>query len=145
MAAVLFFSHPAATKDARRNIVIRNDTGGPVAQRIDLVRHYMDAQVSVEIRGEYCLSACTLYLGVPDACVLPSTRFGFHGPASRHYGIALPHAAFERWSRAMAELYPEPLKDWFLQTARYRVVGFYTISGARLIKMGLRPCARKVG
>ncbi len=133
----------AAPGAARENnaLIIRDDRGGSVVARTRAIRELKASGRPVEIRGSFCLSACTLYLALPQACTEPGTVFGFHGPSSRLYGIALRPESFERWSEEMAGYYPEPVRSWFLQTARQRIVGFFRISGAELIKMGIRRCS----
>ena len=141
VALIGVFSASASLAIARNTIVISNDRGGAIAERVALIREYQDTGTRVEIRGDYCLSACTMFLALPETCVAPRTVFGFHGPSSRLYGIALTQTGFDRWSRAMAGYYPEPLRSWFMATARHRIVGFYKLSGQELIKMGIRRCA----
>ena len=133
-----------AARDARpasgQTLVVGDDAGGALVERLRRVRQLRREGVAVEIKGRFCLSACTLYLGLARTCVSPRTRFGFHGPATRLAGVALPPDKFERWSREMAAFYPEPLRGWFMGTARHRIVGFYTLSGDALIAMGVRRC-----
>ena len=123
-------------------VVIGNDKGGNVAERLRRIQRLQAEGAEVQIRGEYCLSACTLYLGLENVCVLPETVFGFHGPSSRLYGVALRPASFERWSRRMADLYPKPLRSWFLNVARKRITGFEMLSGREIIALGagIRNC-----
>lgn len=120
-------------------LIIRNDLGGRIdirAQEIAQLRH---DRRPVELRGEACVSACTMYLGLEDVCVDPRTTFGFHGPSS--YGIPMPPEYFEYWSQFLAGYYNAPLSDWFLTTARFRLHTLYTVSGQELIRLGYRPCA----
>jgi len=138
MPAVFAGAYSSVAKT--RTVVVVDDRGGSVIQRARLIKKYQAEGTRVEIRGEYCLSACTMYLSLRRTCVAPETDFGFHGPSSRLYGIALSAGAFERWSRLMADYYPEPIKAWFLKTARHRIVGFYTVKGADLIAMGITGC-----
>ncbi len=138
LASVLLFSSEAQA--ARKIIVIRDDKGGSVTERMKIIESYRRTGTKVELRGSYCLSSCTLFLSLQRACVARGTTFGFHGPSSRLYGVALSPEDFERWSRQMARYYPQPLKGWFMKTARQRLVGFYTLSGADLVAMGFRPC-----
>jgi hypothetical protein len=140
LATGTVFSGTYAGLAKARTVVVVDDRGGSVVQRVRLIKKYKDNGTRVEIRGEYCLSACTMYLSLRQTCVAPETDFGFHGPSSRLYGIALSSGAFERWSRLMADYYPEPLRAWFLKTARHRIVGFYTVKGSDLIAMGIRSC-----
>jgi len=124
-----------------QTVVVRDDPGGSVIDRARLIREYRDNGTKIEIRGRFCMSACTMYLKLKATCVSPNTTFGFHGPSSRIYGISLSPAAFERWSRVMADHYPEPLRSWFLDEGRYRIVGFREFSGRDLIKLGIAGCA----
>lgn len=87
------------------------------------------------------MSACTMYLDLSNMCVSRNVTFGFHGPSSKYYGVALPPAEFERWSRVMANHYPQPLRNWYMQTGRNITVGFYKMSGRDLIRMGIPECA----
>ncbi|MGZ9809151.1 hypothetical protein ACXN5S_01680 [Pseudoroseicyclus sp. H15] len=119
-------------------LVVGNDRGGLVDTRARFVRQLMASGQRVEIRGNICYSACTLYLGASDVCVSPSTSFGFHGPSS--YGAPLPPQMFEHWSNVMAQFYREPLRSWFMQDARYLRISMRHISGQELIRMGYRSC-----
>lgn len=138
LAGVIFLAWPVATGAAV--LVIGDDRGGGVVERVALIERYRRSGTQIEIRGAYCLSACTMYLGLANTCVAPNTVFGFHGPSSPLYGIALSTTAFERWSHVMANHYPEPIKGWFLRQGRHRTVGFHRYSGADLIKMGMARC-----
>lgn len=119
---------------------IGNDYGGLLVERLAEVDALLDAQTVVEIRGAICNSACTLYLGLPDVCVTPQVRLGFHGPASMVAGIGLLPSEFERLSQEMARRYPPPVASWFLQEARYVTNGVAEITGAALIQAGVRAC-----
>lgn len=130
----------SAVAATNQTLIIRDDKGGNLAERARLINAYRADGIRVEIRGSYCLSACTMYLGLSDTCVAPDTTFGFHGPSSGLYGVALSAASFDRWSRVMADYYPEPIRSWFLTTGRNRTVGFHEFSGRELIGMGIRGC-----
>mgnify|MGYP000548363786 CR=1 FL=1 len=121
-----------------RTLVIRNDPGGVIPARIADIATIRASGRKVELRGRYCLSACTLYLGLPNACVSPQTRFGFHGPSS--FGRRLVSQDFERWSNVVASHFKPELQQWFMTKARYRINGFYRISGRQLIQMGYASC-----
>ncbi len=131
--------------EARQGVlVIGNDRGGSVEQRVAAVRALQGDGTRVEIRGDYCMSACTMYLALSDLCVAPRTVFGFHGPGSSIYGIGLTPAAFEHWSQVMARHYPEPIRSWYLNVARNRTIGFYSVQGHDLIEIGGRSLFRQL-
>lgn len=122
---------------ARPALVVRADAGGLLATRDREVDRLRASGERVELRGT-CNSACTMYLGLENICIDRRASFGFHGPSS--YGRPLPAAEFERWSQIMARNYREPLKTWFLDTARYEIGGQLRLSGAELIRLGYPEC-----
>jgi hypothetical protein len=93
------------------------DTGGSVVARASEI-------VALAARGEerriggQCLSACTMYLGLPTACFEPDAVLGFHGPR-RANGDPLPFLRFEAASRLMASFYPPGVAAWFMAEARH--------------------------
>lgn len=140
-AAIVLAVALSAPRAATANtVVVFDDPGGSVSERVEIVRRLASAGTNVEIRGSYCLSACTMYLSLTDACVAPRTIFGFHGPSSALYGIALSPAKFEKWSIVMANHYPEPIRSWYMNEGRHRTVGFHRYTGQDLIKMGISEC-----
>lgn len=119
-------------------LIIRNDLGGRIDLREQEIIKLRTEGRAVELRGEACVSACTMYLALDTVCVDPRTTFGFHGPSS--YGKPMPPEYFEYWSQFLANHYVQPLRDWYLATARYELHQIYNISGRDLIRMGYRAC-----
>lgn len=98
---------------------------------------------AVEIRGEHCLSACTMYLTLDRLCIHPDTVFGFHGPSD--YGKPLLPQQFEYWSRIIADHYPPALAGWYMRVARHSLSKHHFIHGhdlARDYGIDLCPGAR---
>ncbi|AWB50575.1 hypothetical protein HYN69_18400 (plasmid) [Gemmobacter aquarius] len=120
-------------------MTVRKDLGGSVRERIVQVAHLSQTGAQVRIVGT-CISSCTLLLGVPNACVAPSARLGFHGPSTRQNGLPLPRAEYERVSLQMASLYPPQIRNWFMATARKTTGDYILISGKTAIAMGARAC-----
>jgi hypothetical protein len=129
---------PATAAQRRQPVVIENDRGGLLLERIRQIRMLVENPAPVEIRGEICHSTCTLFLSLPDVCVLPTTRFGFHGPSFG--GAALAPDPFERASQVIAGFYPKDLRRWYLSVARHRSSGLAEKTGAELIAMGVTRC-----
>lgn len=119
-------------------IVVGNDRGGLVSRRVTEIQKIRAGGQRVEIRGRLCLSTCTMYLGLPQTCVSPTTVFGFHGPS--YYGTPLSTRDFEYWSNVIAKHYPEPIRSWYLREGRTRVLNSYRIKGRQLIRMGISQC-----
>ena len=120
-------------------MVVGNDLGGVLTARLAQLQSLKLRDTTVEIRGDICASACTLYLGLPRACVLPGTMFGFHGPS--HYGRPLAREDYERLSQVVAAQYPLFLRDWYMTAGRKTLVKMTYITGQTLIDFGLRQCA----
>lgn len=67
----------AALPAVAKTVVIRDDGGGNIneyrARRVQLAK-----VARVEIRGR-CNSACVIFTTLPNACLGPKARIGFHG------------------------------------------------------------------
>lgn len=138
MAAGIPTQLPAAV------IVIRNDPGGLLSERKREIEGIEARGDRVEIRGRYCSSACTAYLGLPEVCVSARTRFGFHGPASKNPKRKLKAERFEFWSAWMASRYPPKIGAWFMEEARYepKNKGRW-LTGTEIIRHGVPECEKK--
>ncbi|WP_319824137.1 hypothetical protein [Thalassovita sp.] len=136
----MFFSIMPAICDARQRPlhIVMNDRGGVVSQRQQEIEAIRISGSRVEIRGAVCLSSCTMFLGSPDVCVSPKTRFGFHGPTD--HGRPLNKPQFDYWSKIIASHYPTALSSWYMRIARHRTSGYYSLTGAQLIEMGFKSC-----
>jgi len=121
-----------------RTKTVRNDRGGLLIERLRELRELRRSQRPVRVVGNLCYSTCTLFLGLPNTCVSPDTVFGFHGPSS--YGRPLKPDTFERASSIIANHYPAPLKNWYMEKGRKRLNGMYYIRGANIIAMGVPSC-----
>lgn len=130
----------AGTACAAYGKTIHKDLGGPVAARMAEVDALRLSGERVKVKGT-CASACTLYMGLPNACTTRGAEWRFHGPSATTRGLGLPFDEFERVSQAMARHYPEPVRTWFLSTGRHIIGTYYRVSGAALIDMGaIKEC-----
>jgi len=123
---------------AQQSYVVGNDRGGYLHDRLIEISNLKRNNVKVEIRGRVCYSTCTMFLGLPGACIDPNTTFGFHGPSSS--GRRLAQQDFDYFSRVMADYYPKPLRDWFMAEGRNRISGVYKVKGSQIIAMGVPGC-----
>ncbi len=115
-----------------------NDRGGVISERQKEIQTLAAKGARVEIRGAVCMSTCTMFLGSPELCISPNTRFGFHGPSD--HGRPLTARQFDYWSKIIASYYPKTLARWYLSTARHRTNGYFNLSGKQLIRMGIPAC-----
>ncbi|MEM6308581.1 MAG: hypothetical protein AAF754_00920 [Pseudomonadota bacterium] len=137
-----FPSVPRAAQPALQTnaaMIIGDDRGGLLTDRLHQMRRLLIRSQPVEIRGDVCFSTCTMLLGLPNVCVSPKTAFGFHGPSRS--GQALDGDTFETASQIIAGFYPVPLRAWYLSTARHQIQGVALRSGQELIAMGVKTCA----
>lgn len=136
VAAMMYSTNVGA--QTPRYLVVGNDRGGFLHDRLLELENLERNGVQVRIRGRVCFSTCTMFLGLPGTCVDPDTIFGFHGPSRG--GRRLPQKDFDYFSRVMADYYPEPLKSWFMDKGRNRITGVYRIKGSEIIQMGVPAC-----
>lgn len=136
-AAVLGAGPVQAAGGQQDALVVVNDRGGLLDKRSAEINHLAVTGQRVELRGT-CLSACTMYLSLANVCIGPKARFGFHGPS--WFGKPLERKDFDYWSREMARHYREPLRSWYMRSGRYRIEGYYRLTGAEIIRMGYPPC-----
>lgn len=120
-------------------LVIRNDRGGEVVERLAQIMLLQSTGQSVEIRGQ-CMSSCTMLLVLERVCVAPDARLGFHGPSS--YGRALDAVSFNEWSRVIASHYPPAVAKWYMSEARFRIRRLSFLSGRELTRHGVRECRK---
>ena len=139
LALLLGLARPDAACAAPMVQTVRDDPGGAIADRVTMIRDLRARGARVRIVGG-CWSACTMFLALPGTCVARAARLGFHGPGSPRPGLALRPDAFERWSRIVADHYPEPLRGWYLREARHILVGFAELRGTDLIRLGIPEC-----
>ncbi|MBW0157191.1 hypothetical protein [Sedimentimonas flavescens] len=146
MCEVLLFCLLAAVPALAQppHLVIREDRGGPLEARLARVETLRQEGRAVAIPEGRCLSACTLYLGLEETCVGKAAIFGFHGPTTQFGTIALPQAEFERLSALMARRYPEPLREWFLLSARFHTLTYRYVTGEELIRLGVAECPDQI-
>nr|WP_254438057.1 hypothetical protein [Ruegeria arenilitoris] len=140
LAAAVMISTLSAPSgvEAQQLLVVGSDRGGYLHDRLAELENLKVHGIKVEIRGRVCYSTCTMFLGLPETCVDPNTTFGFHGPSRG--GRKLAPEDFEYFSKVMADYYPEPLKSWFMNTARKRINGVHKVKGSELIRMGVPAC-----
>lgn len=119
------------TKDTH---TIYYDEGGSIPQRLAELYEFQSRNVSVVVPSDgICMSACTLYLGLPDTCVSPNSTFKFHGPVGAG-------DKKEVTIRIIASKYPPKLRRWYYDSGAYKSVSYKTLSGQELISMGVKKC-----
>lgn len=89
-------------------IDIWNDKGGNVLQMVQRRAELEASGKRVRIRG-YCRSACTILITLPNACLGPGARVGFHAPRIPGTSIIPPLV-----DEIMGSYYRNGIRDrWF--------------------------------
>lgn len=90
-AALLTAAVPLAAKEPPPPGVIDiwNDSGGNVLQMVQRRNELAQSGQQVRIRG-YCRSACTMLITLPNACLGPRAKVGFHAPRIPNTSIIPP-------------------------------------------------------
>lgn len=70
---------PLAAQQGGRFIDVTDNRGGNVLEMISYRNELERSGKIVRIRG-YCRSACTILTTLPNACLGPGARIGFHAP-----------------------------------------------------------------
>jgi hypothetical protein len=141
-AARVVQDQPAAARAKPQIIsyeIISYDMGGDLGERIRIVERLSQNGTEVRIEGTR-VSACTLYLGLPNSCVMAGAILGFHGPRTRTAGLPLPREDFDRLSAVLAGYYPRQIRQWFWSEARMVTQSYFTISGRQAAKKDARLC-----
>lgn len=123
LAVMLALSTPALAEP----VVIENDLGGSINRYIRKYNEYKASGQRVEIEGR-CASACTIYMALPNACIHPDAKFGFHTATAA--GL-FPSAEGNKW---VAQFYPPELRKRFL--GQYsKSLGFTWLRGHEVLAM----------
>ncbi|WP_410218933.1 hypothetical protein [Paracoccus sp. (in: a-proteobacteria)] len=99
---------PSGIKDNGRFIDVWNNRGGNVLQMVQTRQDLENSGRQVRIRG-YCRSACTILTTLPNACLGPHARIGFHAPRIQGTQIIPPYV-----DQIMGNFYRGGIRDkWF--------------------------------
>lgn len=91
-----------------RFIDVTNNRGGNVLEMVRYREQLARSGKTVRIRG-YCRSACTILITLPNACLGPGARVGFHAPRIPNTRIIPPYV-----DQIMGQYYRGGIRDrWF--------------------------------
>ena len=132
--------------DPNGQLVVLDDPGGPILQRLAMVERMERAGTPVAVVGA-CASACTLYATLPNACTRPEALWMYHA-VRFHEDRVSPTAALYgpeedpirlRLEKAIDARTPAPLAAW---RASIPFEADVWITGADLIAHGwMEACA----
>lgn len=114
LIAALTAASPALSKQPEgivnqgRFIDVWNNRGGNVLRMVQTRQDLAGSGKTVRIRG-YCRSACTILTTMPNACIGPQARIGFHAPRIQGTQIIPPYV-----DQIMGNFYRGGIRDrWF--------------------------------
>ena len=113
--------------------------GGYVPDFVKIVRQYNASGEEFRIEGT-CKSACTLFLGIRNACIERSASLMFHGGHDIKENVTGPDT---RASRAALYRYNAALGRYLLDGHYLDTDTYHTLSGSTLIdRFGYKECPR---
>jgi len=113
--------------------------GGYLPDFVAIVREYNASGEPFRIEGT-CKSACTIFLGIRNACVERSATLMFHGGHDIKENITGPNT---RASRAALDRYNSALRQYLLEGHYMDSDAYHTLRGAVLIdRFGYKECSR---
>ena len=113
------------------------DFGGGIIERMQVVELLEKANVAVEISG-ICLSACTLYLGLPNVCVEPKTVLGFH---SAYFTNEEGQPVLSDFGNTvLMEYYPPNIRKWVTEKKALSSVEMKYMGAEEAWKLGVKRC-----
>jgi hypothetical protein len=116
-----------ATEVSARTIT--HDTGGRISKFHRQFKIAIKANVRYRIKGT-CLSACTIYLGLPYVCVYPDAVLGFHGAWPRMIDPEQQRVADLKMGRYL----PPNLKREYMNEWRHKsAISFKYLTGADIV------------
>jgi hypothetical protein len=108
--------------------------GGWFAQFDPIVQQYNQSGEQFRIEG-HCQSACTMFLGIRNVCIVRSAQLLFHAGHDRQFNIR-PSATAHKMKHYNAKLRAYLVANRIMET-----ISFTTISGSDMItKFGYREC-----
>ena len=109
--------------------------GGWFAQFDPIVRQYNQSGEQFRIEG-HCQSACTIFLGIRNVCIVRSARLLFHGAHDRQWNI-------RPWlTNHLMNHYNARLRAYLVANHVMETLTFTTMSGSDMIsKFGYRECS----
>ena len=121
---------------------VLRDRGGYYHERLEHIARLEEAGTPVAIQG-LCQSACTLFLALPNACVYPQARLGFHGPQGVRNGrvFEVPEPERSQVVDDIAAHYPPAIATWFRQHAAHLSGNRYAwMRGREAMALGIPAC-----
>jgi hypothetical protein len=132
-----------AAQPAHADVSLSSTGMGHGAPNAEVFMQFQAAVRQYNVSGErlridtYCPSACTMFLGVRNACITPSATLAFHAGGSMKRGV--PNALR---TAQMLSTYKPALRRYLTSHHFMDTFDFHTISGEEMIKRFGYPACR---
>lgn len=119
--------------------IVHNDPGGSILDRS--LNIFVLRLTGQEVRiSDYCASACTFYISLPNACFEPNTKLAFHGPSV--HPILKPFLSM--MDQYTGWYYPEPIRtEFYNDWKNLRGQDAFEIRAYALENSGVKICHQK--
>lgn len=114
------------------------DPGGGLIDRMQVYELLEKAEVDVPISG-ICMSACTMYLGLPKVCVEPKTILGFHSASYTKNGQPV---LSEFGNTILMEYYPPNIRTWVLEKKALESLEMTLMTAEEAWAIGVKKCEK---
>ncbi len=115
------------------------DYGGSIFERITTFNMLKDTGVTIKIEG-VCISACTMYLGLPDVCVQDGALFGFHSSFEMDQNGGMKKSDFG--NQVLMEFYPDAVKKYVVENKLLDTINLTLVNAKTLWSLGIRKCTK---
>ena len=116
---------------------IRIDPGGSITERMQQIERIERSGVRFVIDG-LCASACTMYLGMKNACVAPRTILGFHTASVQGpLGIRTPS---KFGNSILMSYYPPRIREWVKEKKALEQDELTAMTAEEAWELGIERC-----
>lgn len=109
------------------------DPGGSITERMRTIELLRENNAKVVIEG-LCISACTMLLSLPNACMKPYTIFGFHSASQGFEMSSFGNAILKRF-------YPPKILDWVMEKKALESLDLTPMDDVEANSLGVPYCA----
>jgi len=118
--AFLTLSSCEFTTETDTTYYISHDDGGWIPSYQETIAR-LNQQGKLVVLDGYCASACTMFLGADNVCIMPDTQFEFHG------SLSWDGKGKDYWDNELSKYYPTELRRWFYESNAYKLQGLARI------------------
>ena len=112
------------------------DYGGDVIEKLQQFYYLKQSQQEFVI-PDVCISACTMFLGLPKVCVQDGTVFGFH---SAYYMDGNKPIPSKFGNDILLDIYPPKVKDFVVKNKFLDSLDLSFVNAKTMYALGIKEC-----